>query len=182
MTIEFPRLRTPRVELRLLTLADEAVVFRHFSDPDVTRYMDIDPCPDVAAAREIITFHLEDSGCRWGLFCRASGILIGTCGYHGWVPTRPAKAEIGFDLAKAYWGMGLMREVLPPVLAFGFEGMGLERIEATVEPENARCIALLEGLGFDVERDLRERLRVFFVEQPGPEPHRPSDDGERAAS
>ena len=60
-----------------------------------------------------------------------------------------------------------MREVLPPVLDVGFGDMGLDRIEATVDPDNARSIRLLEGIGFAAEVEPREGLQVFFRE-PGP--------------
>jgi len=155
-----------------LTLDDAEAVFRHFSNGDVTAFMDIDPLTDVAQAQEIISFHVEDTGCRWGLFCRSSAQLLGTCGYHRWESQGDATAEIGFDLAPACWGQGLMREVLPPVFEFGFRRMGLARIEATVELANARCIKLLEGLGFGVESDLRDGLLVYFLTSADPSEHR----------
>lgn len=66
--VEFPSLETERLNLRLLTLQDSKIVFKHFSDEEITRFMDIEPCKAVKEAEEIIRFHLEDSGCRWGLF------------------------------------------------------------------------------------------------------------------
>ena len=41
-----------------------------------------------------------------------------------------------------------MREVLPPVVAFGFKTMDLDAIAAMVDARNTRCQVLLEGLGF----------------------------------
>ena len=163
MAFAFPRFQTPRVNLRLLTAEDADAVYRHFADPEVTAFMDIEPVTRLEEAEEIIRFHVEDTGCRWGLFCRATKILVGTCGYHCWRPAE-ATAEIGFDLAKAYWGIGLMREVLPPVLEVGFGRMGLTRIEATVETANVRSIRLLEALAFDREPDRREGLEVFVLD------------------
>ena len=156
----FPDLQTPRLSLRLLTLDDSEAVFRHFSDERVTRYMDIEPCADPAEAREIIEFHINDTGCRWGLFARDGGDLIGTCGYHCW--SRDAdghsRAEIGYDLGRAHWGQGLMQEVLGNVIPFGFAEMGLAEIFAGVEPGNQRSIRLLRRLGFQQETDLRDGL------------------------
>lgn len=57
--------------------------------------------------------------------------FIGTCGFHCWSQGTPAKAEIGFDLAKNDWGHGCMREALQPVIEFGFTAMKLNLIEAT---------------------------------------------------
>lgn len=61
---------------------------------------------------DIIRFHLEDTGCRWGIFSKTDAKLIGTCGFHCWVQGELARAEIGFDLAREYWGRGLMQEAL----------------------------------------------------------------------
>lgn len=66
--IEFPSLETERLNLRILALQDADEVFKHFSDEDITQYMDIELCKDIQEAEEIIRFHTEDSGCRWGLW------------------------------------------------------------------------------------------------------------------
>ncbi|RIX48636.1 N-acetyltransferase [Paenibacillus nanensis] len=157
----FPSLETERLVLRLLTLKDGPAVFRHFADEEVTRFMDIAPCKDLQEAEEIIRFHLEDSGCRWGLFDKKNGELVGTSGYHCWVTKPERRAEIGFDLSKSYWGLGYMTEALKPILAYGFGPMNLERIEATVEPGNARSRRLLEKLGFQAGGELVEGLIYY---------------------
>ncbi|MNO36008.1 Spermidine N(1)-acetyltransferase [compost metagenome] len=160
---EYPPLQTDRIDLRILNLADAEAVFRHFSDEEVTRYMDIEPCKDLKEAEEIIQFHIDDLGCRWGMFDKERDELIGTCGYH--YLRREHKeftAEIGFDLSKAYWGQGLMYEGMKEVIDFGFSTMGLTTIDATVEPENAKSIILMERLGFDRDAELRDQF-VYFV-------------------
>lgn len=65
---QYPDLETDRLYLRLLTLDDAIDVFKHFADPNITRLMDIEPCKELKEAEEIIRYHLEDSGCRWGLY------------------------------------------------------------------------------------------------------------------
>ncbi len=159
----FPELETERIILRVLTLDDTDEVFAHFSDENVTRFMDIDPCKDRQEAEEIIRFHLEDSGCRWGLFHKTNQQLMGTCGYHCWVKGEEPRAEIGFDLGKEYWGQGYMREAMQTAIRFGFENMGLAMIEATVEPENERSIQLLNRLGFQREDELRDHLLYYYL-------------------
>ena len=159
----FPELETVRLRLRLLTLEDHEAVFAHFADEEVTRFMDIPPCRHIGEADEIIRFHLEDSGCRWGIFDKSTGQLAGTVGYHCWVTGESSRAEIGFDLSRNYWGQGFMAEALPQVLTFGFEGMGLERIEATVEPANERSLRLVSRLGFQRENELVDNLVYFYL-------------------
>ncbi len=164
------QLETERLSLRELTLEDGPAVLAHFGDPDVTRYMDIDPCPDLAAARDIITFHMRDSGLRWGVSERQSGAFIGTCGYHCW-DASGARAEIGFDLARTHWGRGLMREAVTAALTFGFESMELSAVTAFAERANTRSIRLLEHLGFEQSPDLADPEQpsclAFLLSAPG---------------
>ncbi|WP_234536625.1 GNAT family N-acetyltransferase [Paenibacillus pseudetheri] len=157
--LEYPPLHTERINLRILNLVDAEAVHRHFSDEEVTRYMDIDPCKDLKEAEEIIQFHIDDLGCRWGMFDKGTDELIGTCGYH-YLRREDEEftAEIGFDLSKAYWGQGLM---------YGGSSMGLTTIDATVEPENARSITLMERLGFERDTELREQFVYFELKRNG---------------
>lgn len=162
----FPEFETERLVLRLLAQKDSAAVYRHFADEEVTRYLDIPPCRDIEEAGEIIRFHIEDSGCRWGLFLKETGQLAGTCGYHCWDSGPSAKAEIGFDLSEAYWGQGLMTEAVVPVIQVGFEQMGLQMIEATVDPANERSKAMLERLEFQRKAELVDNLVYFYLLNP----------------
>lgn len=159
----YPQLETPRIILRELTLEDAESVYKHFSDPDVTQYMDIEPCKDIDEGNEIIQFHLDDTGCRWGMFDRETGDLMGTCGFHCWVQGESSRAEIGFDLAKSYWGKGLMQEALQSVIQFGFEVMDLIMIEATVEQGNMKSQTLMKKLSFKREDELRDNLIYFYL-------------------
>lgn len=166
--LEYPPLHTERIDLRILNLVDAEAVHRHFSNEEVTRYMDIEPCKDLKEAEEIIQFHIDDLGCRWGMFDKGTDELIGTCGYH--YLRREDKeftAEIGFDLSKAYWGQGLMYEGMKEVIDFGFSTMGLTTIDATVEPENARSITLMERLGFERDAELRDQFVYFELKRNG---------------
>jgi len=82
--------------------------------------------------------------------------VLGTCGLSSLVP-RHRRAETGFVLGRAWWGRGLAHEALGLLLGFAFETLGLHRIEADVDPDNDRCLRLLDRLGFRREGHLRER-------------------------
>lgn len=161
---EYPSLETDRLHLKILNLQHAEEVFAHFADEEITKFMDIEPCRNLQEAEEIIRYHLDDSGCRWGLFDKKSGRLIGTCGFHY---LRKANndllAEVGFDLSKPFWGKGFMSEAMKAVIPFGFAKMGLSLIDATVEPQNERSIALLEKLGFERESELRDGFIYFHL-------------------
>ncbi|MGV3489186.1 MAG: GNAT family N-acetyltransferase [Tuberibacillus sp.] len=164
--IAFPNLETERLFLKILTLDDAEALYRHFSDPEVTRFMDIETCKSTEEARGLIQEHLDDEGCRWGLFDKESQQLIGTAGFHCIRKTDDGfMAEFGYDLAQAFWGKGLMPEALLAVLDFGFTQMKLDIIDATVEPENDRSIKLLNKLGFTKHEELKDQLLYYDLKR-----------------
>ena len=48
-------------------------------------------------------------------------------------------------------GRGLMTEGLKQAVAYGFREIGLHRIEANIQPDNLRSLALVERAGFHKE-------------------------------
>ncbi|MFX1487174.1 MAG: GNAT family N-acetyltransferase, partial [Promethearchaeota archaeon] len=98
----------------------------------------------------------EGTGIRWGIVRKGSSGLIGTCGYYDWSKTS-RRAEIGYDLDPAYWGQGIMTEALMAVIEYGFQEMGLNRIQAIIDSKNKRSINLVQRLDFKKEGVLRQR-------------------------
>ncbi len=85
------------------------------------------------------------------------GAPIGTIGYIRW--DRDARlGEIGFILMNIHTGKGFMTEACRAVLSFGFEGMGLEIVEAKSLPNNAASIRVLEKIGMKKEGRVQARL------------------------
>jgi [ribosomal protein S5]-alanine N-acetyltransferase len=166
MNFHYPTLQTDRLHLKILTLEYTMEVFHHFSDENITEFMDIEPCKDLKEAEEIIQYHLDDIGCRWGLFTKEEDQFIGTCGFHYFRKNNDGMtAEVGFDLAKTHWGKGYMREVMETVIEFGFSGMKLAKIDATVEPGNERSLALMRRLGFTQAEELQDGLVYFYIQK-----------------
>ena len=158
-----PTLATERLELRWLTPDDAPALLAVFGDPLVCRYWSRPPLPDLGAAaalqREIAELFAERSLFQWGVAERATGTVIGT-GTLSALCAEHRRAEIGFALARGAWGRGYAREVAAALLAYAFDGLGLHRVEADVDPRNAPSIRTLEGAGFVREGCQRER---YFV-------------------
>jgi ribosomal-protein-alanine N-acetyltransferase len=66
------------------------------------------------------------------------------------------KAELGCWLLPEYWGTGMMTEAVPLVVDYGFNKMGLHRIEGFVETENIRCKKAMGKLRFDHEGTMKD--------------------------
>ncbi len=153
-------LETERFTLRPLTRSDAGGLLAHFRDPQVTEFMDIEPLETLGQAQDVVAWATElraaGQGVRWAVRTRDSQRLIGTCGFNGLEFRRGRRGEVAYDLAVTWWGRGVMSEVLPAVIGFGFETLGLRRIEAMVTAGNERSTRLLERLGFACEGRLRD--------------------------
>ncbi len=159
MIDHFPPLQTERLQLRGLTPNDLEFIFQHFSDPDISRYLhDEEPITTRQEAQAIIDFYIQPGARpynRWLIVDKSRNLPIGTCGYHNW-HQKHFRAEIGYDLGKAYWKHGFMTEAIVAVLECGFKQMELNRIEAAVHPGNHASIRLLQRLNFREEGHLRD--------------------------
>jgi len=60
-------------------------------------------------------------------------------------------AYLGYYAFAPFGGRGYMREGLQLVLRHAFGPLGLHRLEANIQPENAPSIALVAGAGFHLE-------------------------------
>ncbi|WP_456287964.1 GNAT family N-acetyltransferase [Paenibacillus sp. AK002] len=166
---QFPLLETERLVLRQIIPEDARDIFHYFSMDTVTKFYDVESFTHIEQADELIrrwNHRFENNqAIRWGIALRSESRVIGTCGYHGWMKHH-YKAEIGYELAPEYWRQGYMTEAIQKIMEFGFNHLGLNRIEAFVEPENTASRKLLEKLGLNEEGTLKQHFywRNQFVD------------------
>ena len=157
----FPILETPRLTLRELTQSDAEGVFAIRSDFEVTRYNTGLAYERLDQARDIIqairTGYSDGIELRWGITFKDNPLVIGMCGFNYWV-RHDRRASIGYDLARAYWGKGLMTEAVRAMVKFGFEQMNLNRIEADADGRNPASARVLEKVGFKHEGVQQEQF------------------------
>jgi len=84
--------------------------------------------------------------------------LIGGCGFEGFQAGKSHRAEIGYWLAKPYWGRGLMTAVVQQLCRHAFEKFGLAKITAHVFAPNQASARVLEKCGFEQEGFLRKHF------------------------
>ncbi|AHV96971.1 GNAT family N-acetyltransferase [Paenibacillus sabinae] len=165
----FPILETERFVLRQLNQDDSREIFQYFSLDEVTKFYDLESFTNIEQAEELIDRWNQkferNQGIRWGITLRSESRVIGTCGFHGWMKNH-YKAEIGYELTPEYWRQGYMSEVIQKAIEFGFNNLGLNRIQAFVEPENVGSRRVLEKIGFSEEGTLKEHFywRNRFVD------------------
>jgi ribosomal-protein-alanine N-acetyltransferase len=89
-----------------------------------------------------------------------SGPILGTCNYTNIVRGAFHACHLGYQVARAQQGRGLMSEALRAANAFMFDAMRMHRIMANYRPENDRSRRLLERLGFVREGLARDYLFI----------------------
>ena len=89
-----------------------------------------------------------------------SGELAGVININDIVRYSQQSGRLGYYAFVPHAGSGLMREGLALVIACAFRDFGLHRLEANIQPDNRRSIALVEGLGFQREGKARGFLKI----------------------
>ncbi|MGH9047660.1 MAG: GNAT family N-acetyltransferase [Acidimicrobiales bacterium] len=79
------------------------------------------------------------------------GGLIGFVNVNNVVLGAFRSGQLGYGAFSLHAGQGLMTEGLRAVLDDAFGRVGLHRLEANIQPPNARSIALVRRLGFEEE-------------------------------
>jgi RimJ/RimL family protein N-acetyltransferase len=167
--VDYPpnRITGQRILLRPPVLDDAGPLFQRVArDPEVTKYLLWAPHPDVAATRRVITekINVGDGERTWVIELKHSGDVIGLASCR-----RPVahSVEIGYCLARRWWGKGFMSEVLGMLLSALEADRQVYRVWATCSPDNARSVRTLEGVGFVLEGRL---TRHAVYPTMGPEP------------
>lgn len=155
-----PTLDTARLRLRWLEPADAPALFAIFGDAEVCRYWSSPALADLAAAaalqRGIAAHFAARTLFQWGAVERATGAVVGTGTLASLEPAH-GRASVGYALARSAWGRGYAAELLDALARFAFGPLDLRRLEADVDPRNARSIRVLERAGFVREGCQRER-------------------------
>ena len=114
-----------------------------------------------------IELYCERGFCLWKLVPKEGCGLIGFTGLQP-LPGTP-DIEIGWWLARAWWGRGLATEAARGALHDGFARVGLRRIVAIAQPANAASLGILRKLGMRYERMMEPRgiaVALYSVEMP----------------
>jgi [ribosomal protein S5]-alanine N-acetyltransferase len=83
-----------------------------------------------------------------------NGEVVGTIG----ITIHDHKAEIGYWLGRAYWGKGIMTEVVKEITKYCFNELGLRRMYAYTFPKNKASMRVLEKAGYKFEGILRKNV------------------------
>lgn len=84
--------------------------------------------------------------------------LIGGVGADSLEPGTTHRAELGYWLARPYWGQGIMTDCVRVYVGYAFAELGLLRVVAHVLEHNIASARVLEKNGFQLEGRLRKHF------------------------
>lgn len=151
MPVQMPTIVTQRLILRPWREEDIDPFAAMSADPEVAEYLGgtLDRAGAEATMARIAAHFAQYGFGFWALEIPDVAPFIGFTGLQHVsldVPFVPA-VEIGWRLAKPYWGKGYATEAAHAALAFGFGTLHLDEIVAFTVPANLRSRAVMERLG-----------------------------------
>jgi ribosomal-protein-alanine N-acetyltransferase len=111
----------------------------------------VQPPDHPAAYREYLKVLRRDNQAAFFVCESESGDLAGVIDIDDIVRGALQSASLGYYALRPYAGRGLLREGLLLVINHCFRELKLHRLEANIQPQNRRSIALVGGLGFRLE-------------------------------
>lgn len=155
----FPQLKTERLLLNQLEAADIPLIVRYASNPKIAEYTLNIPHP-YREADAVYWLNNAYNGLKSGdhyvfaIRLHTAPSFIGGIGLV--VNKRYKRAEIGYWLGEPYWNRGYITEASKTVIQFGFEQLGLHKINCRHFASNLGSKKVILKSGFQQEGLLRD--------------------------
>jgi RimJ/RimL family protein N-acetyltransferase len=143
-----PQLETPRLILRGLCAEDFDAFATMMADPDVVRYIAPAPMTRAEAWRSLATsighWALRGYG-TWAVERKSDRAFMGRVGMinpEGW-----PGLEVGWTLAKPYWGGGYATEAAAAAIRYAFLSQPVDKVISCIDPDNVPSQRVAERVG-----------------------------------
>ena len=149
---------TKRLVLKHFGIWDAEAMNRVFGDAEVMRFGDGVQTTEWVHGwlRRCLENYQQKSGIGpWAIVEKSSTETIGYCGlFHFPDVCGQPEMEIGYRLARAYWGRGIATEAVLAVRDYAFNALDIPRLISMIDPENAASIRVAEKAGMQYENDV----------------------------
>ncbi len=158
-----PTLESERLIYRPMTVRDAEDMYEYSRLASVTEYLCWSPHESIDYTKEYLKFinqkYRTGDFYDWGLVDKKSGKMIGTCGFTKF-DLQNDPAETGYVLNPEFHGRGLATEALGRILDFGFDNLGLHRIESRFMVENKASFRVMQKNRMKFEGVRREAMYI----------------------
>ncbi len=160
--------RTPRLVLRHFMPTDLDVMADILADPEVMRFsLGLKSREETEQWLDhTIASYAENGFGLWAVVHRGDDRLIGFCGLVVQDVDERRDVEIGYRLARAYWGQGLATEAAVATRDDAMGRLGIDRLISIIAPENVASIRVAEKNGMRLETDTvkwERTVRIYAV-------------------
>ena len=144
---KLPVIRTQRLVLRPITIADAADVYAYASDPEVLRHTTGKTPTRLEETESWLRAALDDPETHmWALCLGGSERAIGALEFG---VSSPGVGSVHYAMGRSYWGRGLMTEAVGEVCRWAFQTLPeLNEISTAVIDANFASARVLEKCGF----------------------------------
>lgn len=150
--------QTPHLVLRQFEVDDARALDQVFGDPEVMRYGP--GAQDSAWVRAWLRNCLQVLYPRlgfgpWAVVEKSTGAVIGYCGlFHFSDLGGQPEVEVGYRLARRWWGQGYASEAMLAVRDYAFQVLHLPRLVALIDPHNTASIRVAQKAGLCCEKEV----------------------------
>lgn len=152
-----PVIETQRLILRNISIKDTHDMYEYASTDKVGPFAGWAPHLNIHETIGVISmFQAQAYKTGLGVFAitlKENNKMIGTIELFNHYAN--FKAEMGYALNPAYWGMGIVPEAATALLHWGFEELNLKRIEINLFVDNFQSERVCQKLGLKLEGIIR---------------------------
>ena len=158
-----PVLLTDRLQFRAMRESDAEDMFEYAKKEETVRYLLWPVHENVAYTRSYLSYvqdqYKKGAFYDWAVVVRENNKMIGTGGFTK-IEEKHKCAQIGYVLNPAFWNLGYGTEIARELLSFGFNALGLHRIEAQYMVGNDRSRRVMDNCGMTCEGTARQSMFV----------------------
>ena len=143
-----------KLSLKTFTSANVSDFMEWATDNEVTKHL-MWNCYSSTSEAEVFFTNVVEKHPWFKAICLGEKV-IGSITLDKGKGVHSCKAELGYVIARKYWGKGFATTAIHIAVQTGFQDLGIERIEAYVDPTNISSQRVLEKNAFEKEGVLRK--------------------------
>jgi RimJ/RimL family protein N-acetyltransferase len=161
------KFETKRLYLRKPLLSDAVPIFEQYAqEKEVTKYLTWQPHKNLKETKEFlkrcVNVWKEGSAFPWSIIRKDDQQFLGMIEIVG---IDHSGVNVGYVLAKKYWGKGYIPEALKTIIKWAFEQDEIYRVWAFCDMENLASVRALEKSGMQREGILRKWIKLPHISE-----------------